>query len=740
MKIYLSLLRGLRRALVVVTLCAGGVLAKDGNWYSTVFSGYLQQTGGPIFEFSLDGQGNPILLKTIPGSILTTELDTWDMDHWKIELPNFSGYLSRGINVDGLSRVHVMTNSYYYVKSTAGWQSQPLPFDPLLFSVGHSGVPYALYTQAVGGVVDVYFAVLRESGWQSTLVSSGNYLVYIGLFKMAVANDGSGYVGLVDSSGLSVYRVLNGTSEKLFSDTYSLYSVLSLDVDYSNKLHILYNGRYSAYPPYAPQDVVESPHVIKVASNGSPTFFKVKGDQASIRGGGVYEELFGTAVSSESVPFPISSNRIIGFHLGIEDRPYILFSGPSLTDPDLRNDYYQLAAKLPPPPSLVPASRTTSSIEWAWPAATSAIVTGYHVRRSTDDADLSGLLPATATGWTQGGLSGNAPVSTYLQTVYPGFLLPSSVAAAHSLAFPPKSIGISRSAAGDVSVLWSANGNPAGTDYRVEFHASDGHVLVSTVASPSFIYPFLNPLVPFGVNIVALSGDGEESPLARVESVVVDGGKTSWVFALGDLHVEANVFPSAGYGSPAMMAAPVSEFPASPNETLNATFRGFQLEMDRELPDGQSATVSVIYPEGWLDTESAGPYLLARYDIRFNQWLPLPTQHHGRRLTATVDGFGVFQVMGRIASTSALEEFKVYPNPFRPAGGGTVVLNPVPEGGRVRVLTLSGRTVRTLEGTETGLVEWDGRDTEGDVVKSGVYLLSLERKGETKKLKIIVEQ
>lgn len=109
-------------------------------------------------------------------------------------------------------------------------------------------------------------------------------------------------------------------------------------------------------------------------------------------------------------------------------------------------------------------------------------------------------------------------------------------------------------------------------------------------------------------------------------------------------------------------------------------------------------------------------------------------------MIASLDGVGTFQVLEKGEITAEKVARTVYPNPFQPREGGSMVLRDVPSGGRATVYALDGRLIRTLTGNETGLVEWDGRDGEGGLVKSGVYVISFEGNGEPTKMKVIVER
>jgi hypothetical protein len=160
--------------------------------------------------------------------------------------------------------------------------------------------------------------------------------------------------------------------------------------------------------------------------------------------------------------------------------------------------------------------------------------------------------------------------------------------------------------------------------------------------------------------------------------------------------------------------------------------------MDHPLPENQSATVAVNYPIGWLDSPS--PLVLARFNTERAVWVPLPTRQEGQRLIATVDGFGLFQVMARSGNNLTISNVTAYPNPFRPGNGNTLTLKNLPPDGRAKIMTLNGQLVRSMTGNETGLTQWDGLTDDGIPVNSGVYVLAIEQNGAIEKLKVIVEQ
>jgi len=75
-----------------------------------------------------------------------------------------------------------------------------------------------------------------------------------------------------------------------------------------------------------------------------------------------------------------------------------------------------------------------------------------------------------------------------------------------------------------------------------------------------------------------------------------------------------------------------------------------------------------------------------------------------------------------------LSEVLNYPNPLRRATTFTFGLNLTAEI-RIKVFTLSGRLLRTLEKFDAqrgfNMIEWDGRDADGDELANGVYLYKI---------------
>lgn len=71
----------------------------------------------------------------------------------------------------------------------------------------------------------------------------------------------------------------------------------------------------------------------------------------------------------------------------------------------------------------------------------------------------------------------------------------------------------------------------------------------------------------------------------------------------------------------------------------------------------------------------------------------------------------------------------IYPQPFKPANHDRVIIQGLMDNSSVKILTVSGMLVRELSSQDDTVqgyeAQWDGRDTAGDLVGSGVYILYL---------------
>ncbi|OGS13583.1 MAG: hypothetical protein A2285_03690 [Elusimicrobia bacterium RIFOXYA12_FULL_57_11] len=92
------------------------------------------------------------------------------------------------------------------------------------------------------------------------------------------------------------------------------------------------------------------------------------------------------------------------------------------------------------------------------------------------------------------------------------------------------------------------------------------------------------------------------------------------------------------------------------------------------------------------------------------------------------------------AAQDDLASAHCYPVPYKPsAGHSRITFTGLTRAARIRVYTISGELVRTLEKYDTGeTLDWDVLNSEGAAVDSGVYLYLIDSAGRKKKGKLMV--
>jgi hypothetical protein len=94
-------------------------------------------------------------------------------------------------------------------------------------------------------------------------------------------------------------------------------------------------------------------------------------------------------------------------------------------------------------------------------------------------------------------------------------------------------------------------------------------------------------------------------------------------------------------------------------------------------------------------------------------------------------------------ATAGRVTLRAYPNPFNPVTRLVLAFDPVAGPVDLRVLDVSGRTVRRLTAGSTSVaapVYWDGRDDVGRPAGSGVYFARLETDGQVAVTKVVVSR
>ena len=89
------------------------------------------------------------------------------------------------------------------------------------------------------------------------------------------------------------------------------------------------------------------------------------------------------------------------------------------------------------------------------------------------------------------------------------------------------------------------------------------------------------------------------------------------------------------------------------------------------------------------------------------------------------------------ASSSSAPVTYVYPNPFRPADGNPATFSDIPANSELLIMTVSGDLVKHWLNTDGDDIVWNGTNSNGDQVSSGVYLWFVGTSGVSGKLIVV---
>ena len=161
------------------------------------------------------------------------------------------------------------------------------------------------------------------------------------------------------------------------------------------------------------------------------------------------------------------------------------------------------------------------------------------------------------------------------------------------------------------------------------------------------------------------------------------------------------------------------------------------------LQPGKTLTVTISYRDQDILGLEEGTLAIARYDTASGRWLILrstvsPAEN---KVVALSDQIGVFALV-QTAPAADLSGIRVYPNPWYaavvPQG---VVIDGLTSTAEIRIYTVAGELVTQLNVTDgSGRITWNGKNSEGSNVATGIYIAVIKNGREMKKVKIGVER
>lgn len=412
-----------------------------------------------------------------------------------------------------------------------------------------------------------------------------------------------------------------------------------------------------------------------------------------------------------------------------------------------------------------------SSITWSWTPLTSG-ATGYRVMSSSTGINLSGDLAAGASVFAYTGLLTNTTYGIMVEAFGTGFVLDSATSTVSTLADQPTGLTLDSlsgpTLSNDSSVEqmhWSANTNPAGTNYNVLWWTNvtstvtvstgtnsaaigslvGGATIFFTVqaqnldglktafdpsfysVAPSTYFQVASQLLPVGfAGGVTFAMPNVAGTGAGVVTVVIASGTFASAVTL-TVSSAATGFPPIGAGladlpSPIRLTITALDGSGNPQQPL----RPILITVTYAASNFASATTAVD---------------IARFDAARQVWIPLATTRHGSTLSAVTDHLSSFAVL-TVAGSTGLSAITVGPNPFRPVlnPGTLMTFRNMPAGARLRIFSYVGERILDVDADGSGVFGWDGRNKGGGTVASGVYIAVIEGGGEKRTLRVAIER
>jgi ligand-binding sensor domain-containing protein len=134
---------------------------------------------------------------------------------------------------------------------------------------------------------------------------------------------------------------------------------------------------------------------------------------------------------------------------------------------------------------------------------------------------------------------------------------------------------------------------------------------------------------------------------------------------------------------------------------------------------GSTNGVWLLSPDG---SSVITHYTTANSPLLSNRILALEVdKQSGRVFIGTERGLSVIQTVA-VAPVATMNTLKVFPNPVRLPEHRAIQIQGLSRNASVKIITPVGRLVRDLKSDGGAVVFWDGKDNQGELVASGVYI------------------
>jgi kumamolisin len=405
----------------------------------------------------------------------------------------------------------------------------------------------------------------------------------------------------------------------------------------------------------------------------------------------------------------------------------------------------------------------SSSITVNWSSAGQLAGTVYTAQISTNGFSTVNVSSLTKNAFASFGTGGAGPALVPATTYYfevqaasgafTGVL--SSLGFTDTLAAAPLAPSLGQVWGSSLTMSWTANGNPAGTAYRVDYWLPSGSTLSMITTSVS---PTLTGLAGGGtyyLTVGALNGLGQLAPSGVILSTVTIA-QPSQLSVVPSTGGTATIFPPTGLimlqipsgalaQTVAVTLAIPSSFPSassSGGSALTGTGVGIQIQTNPAVEPLTNTLLSIGYQPSNVVGLNPNQLVIARYDPADNVWVPLVSSVNTANGTVTglTSHWSLFQVMQNAPAQSPSSAV-AFPNPWRVSQGpASMTFTQMPAGARLRIYTLAGRLIKDFSADPSGMASWDGTNQSGRPAASGFYFAYIEGAGQSTTLKLALQR
>jgi hypothetical protein len=248
----------------------------------------------------------------------------------------------------------------------------------------------------------------------------------------------------------------------------------------------------------------------------------------------------------------------------------------------------------------------------------------------------------------------------------------------------------------------------------------------------------------FTVTAVQVStGTDNDTDVDTATVTAIDPGTTATVSVTlpSGNAVTLDIAPATFASAVNLTVAPAASIPASTDPSLTTTALGLDITNNLGLQPLRDITITMHYRHADLGALDESKLVIALFDTARNRWVPIPSQVYPDldEVVGRVAHLTTFALVQQ-APSADLAGARAYPIPFNPASSA-LTIDRLTADAEVQLFTVAGQPVRTLApASAIGTTVWDGKNDNGSMVASGVYIALIKSGAGTRKIKIAVER